>query len=248
MNGIGIDTVGLRVEGVGMPNVAPTARARGLGTADQEIVARWSLSLANGAGVTVMDRAAFLVASLPKVLHGSNVVAVTTTEAMTAVERLHDEVRQLVQVEDDAFDPRRLEVYRLDTVRDFTGVTNPSAHLLALGGMRQSSKFTVQTARNGTCQLQTLTVRHNGYAGTLYDKNTESSGLAPPGSLRFELRLKKDRLSSNWARDNGGHVLVLADLTDEKVRTLNEAGFNELNFGAAVIGKPDEVVRRARRT
>lgn len=197
---------------------------------------------------------AWLEASLPKRLDPdgrSNVEAVNLDQAREALTDLHREAGNVVEFDQER-DGHRVElarVVRLDTVRDFDDVMSTPYLLDGLSNVQVKGRAKSRRFADGDRnRAQTLTVGPmKAWAATLYDKHEETMGKAPPGRLRFEARLRKDVLGSQWAKAHGGNVVQLVDVTEEKMQTLRRGMFERVGFDREVtaMGRLVEVVNRA---
>lgn len=189
--------------------------------------------LATGAGGK-----AWVEASLPKRVGADNVEGLPLPDAVDALYALYEEARQFVRLErgtDD--DPMFAEVVRLDLVRDFDGVEGVGGVLDGLAAVEQPGRVKVRRfADPSRGQAQTLRVGPKAWGCTLYDKHAETGGLAAPGRVRFETRLHRDQLSSEWAKAHGGKVVhaFALDERPEDMATLSRAWFDRAGFGRAV--------------
>jgi hypothetical protein len=122
-------------------------------------------------------------------------------------------------------------VRRIDTARDFEGVTNGGALIRALAPVHRSwarrNFVHADPQRNGA---QTLMVGSGAGWARLYDKHAESKGRAPEGTLRWEAECRSD-----WASKYGG-IVHFEDLTDANVVRLATERWGWSSMGVEVAG------------
>jgi len=231
------DTMAIAVPIEDFDRIGATRTVSGYGTPAE--THKWSRQLESGGFVaTGFGHSAWIEASIPKRMHeGSNVDAVSLDDMMQGVRDLYDDAGRFLQI-DRAHLFEESKVIRMDMVRDFRDVTDQTVILDGLGRMEHPGRSKVRRmADPARGQAETLRVGPKAWAATLYDKCAESKGQAPPGSLRFEVRLHHDQMTSMFARSNGGHVSRLWDLNSERRAALSRAQrawFGRAGFDATV--------------
>lgn len=207
----GIDTLGFSVPIEGFDPVGCEHRIMSEGT-DRE-AHRWTRKLPGGGFIgTGVGERAWIEASLPKRVDGENWEAVSVAEAVDLVVDLFHEACAYIDVE-ERFDPCDAKIVRLDLVRDFHDVDDPTPVLDGLAGVDQPGRSKVRRFADPSAhRAETLRVGPRAWGCTLYDKHVETDGKAPAGQLRFEARLHADQLGSAFARNHGGKFGTIADL------------------------------------
>ncbi len=133
-------------------------------------------------------------------------------------------------------------VKRLDVARDFDGVQDVPGLLTGLASVhrpwsRRNNLFNDATRKGA----QTLMVGGRQSGARLYDKERETGGIAPPGTLRFEVQARTD-----WCNKYGG-IATLRDITDASVHRLAIHRWEWSGMGTEV-GTRSEVVARVTRS
>lgn len=125
------------------------------------------------------------------------------------------------------------EVKRLDVARDFGDVETPSAYLtrvdvqgLAAGNLAWAHYVSASGGR-------TIRAWNGSGSFQLYDKHGESQGLAPLGTLRFEVQLGR------WLRRYGLQVRTVEDITAENVAQAARLWWERSCFGTPLLGGTD---------
>ena len=179
-------------------------------------------------------------ASLPRRVFGSNVNPLPFL-LTSATDELISEVGEHLIIRSD-LSLEEVSVKRVDIVRDFHNVDQIGPLLQGLSTVPRSRSL--KRHLHGDVAWETLTVGVGAWSVSLYDKEAETKGVARPGHLRCEIRLRPKRLTSVWARLHGGCVNVVPDVSTEKMECLARASFEEVGFHRTVV-PPDEAVRRA---
>lgn len=179
---------------------------------------------------------AWVEASAKRAGSGSNVLSLTAGQAFESMREACREAEAFcTPAPGHRFE--NCNVVRLDVVRDFDGVTHVPELLDGLAQVPRDSRWKsrrwADAARN---RAETLRVGPKAHGGTLYDKFVETAGEAPAGRLRFESRLHREQLTSQWARDRGLLTPVVASVTDEKVLNLARTCFERYAFDREVVG------------
>jgi hypothetical protein len=181
-------------------------------------------------------------ASLPKRVDGENFEALQIGPAIDVLRTLYDEAASHCAVP-DGHDFEESRVVRLDLVRDFHHVDNPTTILDGLASIDQPGRAKVRRFADPSAnRAETLRVGPRAWGCTLYDKHVETGGRAPAGQVRFEARLHRPQLRSAFARANGGHFGCVADLiragnlhgtTDDgqALERASRAWFDRVGFG-----------------
>lgn len=202
-----------------------TVNVVGWGTDTQSATFRHQLK---GGGFVGLGKAgaAFVEASLPKRLGDDNVVGLTLVEGVEVVRELF--------VEAQAFcTPREVgsfaecNVTRADLVRDFDDVHHLAELLDGLAPIRRGGRAKVRRWMDTEANKAETLVHgvSRAWRNTLYDKHAESLGRAPVGRVRFEARLRRQAMRSEWAKGLGGHVRQVADLTEGKLIAMRRGMF-----------------------
>jgi hypothetical protein len=179
----------------------------------------------------------WLEASLPKRAGDDNIEGLTIPDAVAALREMVREAESFCEVDRDrCADPMTdAKVVRLDLVRDFDDVEHQGDVLDGLARVPRGPTMKVRRWADGERNLaESLRVGPRAWGATLYDKWAETDGRAPEGRVRFEARLHADQLSSVWAREHGGHVRVVADVAEEKLRSLTRSAFVRCAFDREV--------------
>jgi len=238
---IGIDTVG----------VAVPVRAPGSSRVILEHRERFALPR-GGFVATGIGGMAWIEASLPKRLHKANVEPLPVDQVTMAVRDMvteglallgaDPEVSDTIVRADGTYDEISVanpRVVRLDLVRDFH-LRDPSQLSPILDGLAmipQNARHKVRRFSDGrTGQAETLRVGPGSWAATLYDKHKESGGLAPPGSLRAEFRLRGKQLSSQRAIAANCEIRTLKDVSPDSCQSLRSLWWDLVGFGNWVGG------------
>lgn len=248
-----MDTVGISVPVKDYDATGCTVSIRKAGTPDETRTFRRKLD-GGGFAAWGMGDVVWLEASLPKRKGEDNIESVGTEEAWELLAAMHEEAGSFLEY-NKARDGHRFEqakVVRLDLVRDFDGVKSPGFVLDGLAQVpvmgRSKRRRYADGDRN---RAQTLTVGPmKAWAATLYDKHQETLGtkhVAPEGRLRFETRMRSDVLRSVWAKQNGGHVVQVMDLEEDKLQQLRRGMFDRVGFNREVqaMGRLVELVNDA---
>lgn len=231
-----LDTVGISIPIRDADQSGATVTILNAGTRDQK--SEWRRTLPGG-GFLAGGRghSAWVEASIPKRIGEDNVEAVPLPIALEALEALHAEALEYVEPDRHKGGHSFLDanVKRLDFVRDFDGVASQSIMLDGLATVplrgRVKRRRYADVKRN---RAETLSVGNSVWLATLYDKHAETQGLAPEGRVRFEARMRSDRLTSEWAKKNGGHIRSLRDMTEEKCQMLRRGMFHRVGYDREV--------------
>jgi ParB-like chromosome segregation protein Spo0J len=141
------------------------------------------------------------------------------------------EVLPLVQrCLDVGLPPEEWRVARVDVARDFH-VRSPRTFIEGLRGVRPRYRPQVNLRGRGDGMTLELRTRSSGMV-RLYDKHEQSEGLAPPGTLRFEVEARGSR---GWAERYGG-IKVARDLTPGRLDDLLADRWEWTGFGSWVGG------------
>jgi hypothetical protein len=171
--------------------------------------------------------------SLPKRLGDDNVEPLGLVDATAALRDAFDEVSQFASIE-SRFDHGH--VTRLDLVRTFRDVESFPVWAEGVRAVRTGGR--VHQFLHSDAQFAgALTVgagAKTSWSAYAYDKHFESKGLADPGTIRFESRLRSKVLVSKWASNNGGCVDKIVDLDEVKLRSLTRASFGRVGFDREV--------------
>lgn len=123
----------------------------------------------------------------------------------------------------------RYRLKRLDVARDFVSPIHPSSLIRSLAPIprkwARKNLVHADPARNGA---QTLLVGSGAGAVRCYDKNAETKGAVPEGTIRVEIEARGD-----WC-DNYGGMTSMADLTQENVEMLGRNRFDWSAMGVEV--------------
>lgn len=214
--------------------VGATVTVANFGTTDQDVRYRRKLDGGGFLGLGVASKA-WLEASLPKRQGDDNVTALDVPDALETLQEAYWEALKYCEPhEHHRFEDSK--VVRLDGVRDFDGVHHVGPLLDGLATVRRDDKrWKVRRFADAErAMAETVRVGPRAWGGTLYDKHKESPEYAAPGRLRFEARLHHDQLTSVFARNNGGHIRTVCDITSEKVGTLTSAMFSRCAFDREV--------------
>jgi hypothetical protein len=184
---------------------------------------------------------AYVEASLPNVLLGSNIDPLPHERMDEAIGTILGDLRRHLVV-DDAHEAA-LRVLRLDLVRDFEGITDHGLLLRGLEITPRNLRYHGQLHSHGG-EPETLTIGVHSWSVTLYDKHAESKGVAPRGRLRCEVRLRERRLGQKWTQEHGGAIRVVSDISEDRMEELARASFDLTGLGSRVVSKP-EALRRA---
>ncbi len=176
---------------------------------------RYARTLKGGGFVnTGIAERAWIEASLPKRVHdGDNSQGLPVQEALAAMRDLLAEAAEFLELAPGArFEDCR--VVRLDLVRDFHGVDDPTPLLDGLAAVNQPGRAKVRRFADPSAnRAETLRVGPKAWGVTLYDKHAESGGRSPAGQLRAESRLHRPQLTSRFqAQHGGGCINTIADL------------------------------------
>jgi hypothetical protein len=202
---------------------------------------RWRRQLPSGGFIGMgVGGMCWAEASLPKFVSESseNIEALDLEAAIAAVTKLHSEAIEFVTPDTSrgGHDVGAAKIVRLDLVRDFDDVHSMTQLLDGLAGVQQPARCKVKRhADPERARAQTLTVGPLAWHCTLYDKAAETKGRAPDGRLRFEARLHQEQLRSEGAKRHGGHVNVVEDLDETKLRSLRKWMFNRVGFDREVV-------------
>lgn len=249
----GLDTVGLSVPVKDFDTTGATVTISKAGTPDEFRTFRRKLD-GGGFAAWGLGTTAWVEASLPKRVGPDNIEALDVKQSWEAIAHLHEEASAFLE-----FDKSRnghlfeySKVVRADLVRDFDGVQSPGFILDGLAQVPVMGRAKRRRFADGDRnRAQTLTVGpKSAWAATLYDKHEETLGSeheAPEGRVRFETRMRSDVLTSEWAKANGGHVLQVMDLEEEKLQRLRRGMFERVGFDREVqaMGRLAEIVLAA---
>lgn len=230
-----IDTAAITWPITGWTSDAERRTTTAVGTPDEQHYFMAPL----GGGGTVMWPVAKRVkieASLPKRVGKDNIEGVGLEDAVMILAMAKDEAREWVTFDEDGGKLAHGRVTRLDLVRDFDGVRDVNQVLTGLSTVPVAgrSKQTVHADGDRNC-AQTLTVGPKSWKARLYDKHAETDGLAAQGRVRFEAEMRRDILSSVWAKANGGMIRQVADLDEQRLRALTVGMFERVGFGHEIV-------------
>jgi hypothetical protein len=231
MNGLGLDTARLVVP------VGPERRD----APEPYFNRRGQLALGSGWYAWISGGRAFLEGSLPRRMFNSNVRPLPFALLVCAVRDVLAELGRHRDVQEN-IDLRSIRVKRLDVVRDFQAVASPGVLFQSLAEVPRPRRLKWQLW--GRTQVESLTVGVERWSISLYDKFIQTSGAAAQGHVRCEARLRDGRLNQIWARDHGGCVNVVADVSEAKMEELARASFELVGFDATV-NPVYEALRRA---
>jgi hypothetical protein len=178
---------------------------------------------------------AWLECSLPKRIGDHNVTALDVPLALETLRDAYDEAGRYCTPRDHTpFEGAKL--VRLDGVRDFNGVRHVPQLLDGLAMIQRDDKrWKVRRYQDAErAMAETVRVGPRAWGGTLYDKHAESPEHAAAGRVRFEARLHNEQLTSVFARKNGGHIGVIADISQHKLDRLTHAMFRRCAFDREV--------------
>jgi len=134
-------------------------------------------------------------------------------------------------------DPRSWNVKRIDVARDFHGVDEAGQMIRSLGAIHRPWSRLNQThadpKRHGA---QTLFVGSGAGGVRLYDKNAETKGDAPMGTVRWETEARA------WARNYGG-IKFFGDVSVDSVECLARDRWEWSQMGAEVAGSTARLVK-----
>jgi hypothetical protein len=220
----GVDTICLRLplDAVtdGGWSLPPTRRGNGF-----HLPGRGEAYLADGK--------VFVEVSIAKRECGDNVLPLPVADLRPALSDLLAEVDHYFNVPLD--DVGMADVIRLDVVRNFYGVERIASLLDGLAGVSRDRRLRVTREADGWGCTNMLIVRtKRSWSTCLYDKHLECNQASARGILRYECRLRRDRLNQNWATQHGGKVGVVADISEAKLASLAYATFCEVGFDRAV--------------
>jgi hypothetical protein len=161
---------------------------------------------------------------------------VSVDDALTTIDLVAQSVAtRVVPVNKDV---RSWRTKRIDVARDFIGVDNPSGLLRSLAIVnpkwaRRSHLFT-NPQRGGA---QTLQVGSKAGYVRLYDKYQETKGLAPSGTVRWEVEARA------WASSYGA-IETLGDINKDTVGALAANRWEWSQMGSEVAGTMSQVISR----
>jgi hypothetical protein len=191
----------------------------------------------------------WLEASLPKARYGDNVDGVSPDEAIDILIDLSYELDQFCTRttftdSDGALvtpDPHSWWVKRLDVVRDFRGVpVRP-----VLDALERTPRFgrKVLIRRYADPEAggaETLRVgTRSSWSCVLYDKHAETGGIAAPGHLRFEARLRSKFLTGNHASTLASPIVSVEDISAGTIAALGVDRFAAAGFSARMTGEAE---------
>jgi hypothetical protein len=182
-----------------------------------------------------------LEASLPKITGPDNVRGLPLAGALEALRSMYLEAGDFIDIQDPF---ERAEVRRLDLTREFDGVKQFPLWASGVAAVRQAGRSVVSIHHDGELR-GSLTVKvgtKTTWSAYCYDKHHESKGLAPPGRIRFEARLRDKVLQSIWAKDNGGIIRTVRNMKEESLAQLRRGMFERVGFDREVVGM-NEVVQ-----
>jgi hypothetical protein len=133
-------------------------------------------------------------------------------------------------------DPREWNLKRIDVAKDFGEVDEAAQLIRGLGAIHRPWSRLNQThadpKRHGA---QTLMVGSGAGVVRLYDKEAETKGGAPKGTVRWECEAR------TWAKERG-HMKMLGDVGAESVELLGSERFVWSGMGAEVAGSMSRLV------
>lgn len=240
---VGIDTIRVMLRVSMRFGVEDRMRGYDLGTMEARWTPERSGHLPSGAWVTMRDGRAWIEASLPRLQFGSNVYPLP-------VSLLREVLTDLVVEASDVFGFTALDavdemaVRRLDLARNFVTSRALSSIIDGLACLPQQASASVDRRGDSNGISGTLVVStKTAWSCHLYDKYMESRRSAPIGLVRFETRLHRPRLTSQWASTHGGTIEIVGDITGPRVEQLARAMFQHVGFDQAVMSRT-EVARR----
>jgi hypothetical protein len=183
---------------------------------------------------------AWVEASLPKRAGGDNVEGLVVAPALEVLETAWAEAQKFCEADRGAGGDRfeLAGVVRLDPVRDFEGVGHIGPLLDGLAGVPgRDSRHKVRRFADGERnRAESLRVGPKAWGGQLYDKHAETGGRCEVGRLRFEARMHREQLTSEWAKKEGVVMRQVADISTEKVERLTRSTFERVGFDREVSG------------
>jgi len=206
----------------------------------------------SGTRIEVSTRGSLLYAamerSLPNLLRGNNVIAVTVEQAHQAITDLYEEAAAFVDWDCKPWD---LEVSRLDLPRDFDGIDCLDQLLGGLSRLRVP-RTSLSAVYNAPDYGHALTLRRGvlgSWVASLYDKPAQllhladrartdthartlrSLAVANEHRLRFEPQIHRQSLRRAGVR-------TVADMTEPTLVNLREHYFKRARFDQPVGGAP----------
>ncbi len=190
---------------------------------------------------------AWVEASLPKRAGDDNVEGLVVGAALEVLEAAWTEAQGFCEV-DRGGGGHHFElagVVRLDPVRDFEGVAHIGSLLdgLAVVPGRDARHKVRRFADGERNRAESLRVGPKAWGGQLYDKWAETGGRCDEGRLRYEARMHREQLISEWAKKEGVVMRQVADITTEKVERLTRRTFERVGFDREVSGVADAAER-----
>jgi len=159
----------------------------------------------------------------------------TVQETVLCAGRMLSAVRELMEPVDP--DVRTWNVKRIDVARDFHDVDEAGQMIRSLGAIHRPWSRLNQThadpKRHGA---QTLFVGSGAGGVRLYDKNAETKGDAPIGTVRWETEARA------WARNYGG-IKYFGDVQEASVECLARDRWEWSQMGAEVAGSTARLVK-----
>jgi hypothetical protein len=144
-------------------------------------------------------------------------------------------VRQLARPVDS--DARTWNVKRIDVARDFADVDEPGQLIRSLGALHRPWSRLNQTHADPLKHgAQTLYVGSGAGGVRLYDKEAETEGRAPQGTVRWETEARQ------WVKNYGG-MKVLGDVDGDAVGRLAMNRWEWSRMGVEVAGSTARLVR-----
>lgn len=163
----------------------------------------------------------------------------TVDEAQAAAREAWEAAGELVEWHGPA---ETSKVRRADVARDFAGIDQPGALIRALAPVhRPWSRRNLVHADPSRHGAQTLMVGSGAGVVRLYDKEAESKGKAPAGTVRWEAECR-----SEW-NAKYGDIATLMDLDEARVRKLARNRWEWSAMGVEVAGTK-RIVAKVRRS
>jgi hypothetical protein len=186
---------------------------------------------------------AWVEASLPKRAGDDNIEGLVVGAALEVLESAWIEAQGFCEA-DRGGGGHRFELaglVRLDPVRDFEGVGHIGSLLdgLAVVPGRDARHKVRRFADGERNRAESLRVGPKAWGGQLYDKWAETGGRCDEGRLRYEARMHREQLISEWAKKEGVVMRQVADITTEKVERLTRRTFERVGFDREVSGVAD---------
>jgi len=121
-------------------------------------------------------------------------------------------------------------VRRLDIARDFKNIESPEKYLQRMDTNARAFRHLHRGHHASPQGGWTISLSNrSGGRVILYDKHAQTRGVAPQGTLRFEIQMR------GWLRNHGSSMFTVADVTAQAVESAARHWWDASRFGIPLV-------------